>query len=75
MARARALGNAVQAALSRAEFEALVGRAGFESPEYYEESDVAAETGFENGFEVPVAETDEKVRFVKTTARICKPRR
>ena len=75
VARARALGNAVQAALSRAEFEALVGRAGFESPEYYEESGVAAETGFENGFEVPVAETDEKVRFVKTTARICKPRR
>ncbi len=27
------------------------------------------------GFEVPTAETDEDVRFVKTTARIDKPRR
>lgn len=75
VARARALGNAVQSALFRGEFEELLVRAGFDRPEYYEESDVRAETGFQDGFEVPVAETGEEVRFVKTTARICKPRR
>ena len=75
VARARRLGNAVQAALSRGEFERMVAHAGFEPPEYYEESDVRAQTGYADGFEVPVVETDEAVRFVKTTARICKPRR
>lgn len=73
--RARALGNAVQAAPSREEFEDMVARAGFELPEYYEESQVRRETGYLDGFEVPVAETNENVAFIKTTARIYKPRR
>lgn len=75
VARARALGNAVQAALAREELEAMMARIGFEPPEYYEESDVRPETGYLDGFEVPIAEADEDVRFVKTTARIYKPRR
>ena len=75
VARARALGNAVQAALARDEFEGIMARIGFEKPEYYEESDVRPETGYMAGYEVPVAESDEDVRFVKTTARIYKPRR
>lgn len=74
VAQARALGNAIQAALSRDEFEDLLTRAGFERPEYYEESDVRANTGYLDGFEVPVAETEEDMRFVKTTARVYKPR-
>ncbi|MDN4507931.1 methyltransferase domain-containing protein [Gordonibacter sp. RACS_AR49] len=75
VARARELGNAVQAAPARDELEAMMARIGFERPEYYEESDVSPETGYVGGFEVPTAETDEDVRFVKTTARIYKPRR
>lgn len=75
VARARTLGNAVQSALFRGDFEELLARVGFDRPEYYEESDVRAETGFQDGFDVPVAETDEAVAFVKTTALICKPRR
>ena len=75
VARARELGNAVQAAPAREEFEAMMARIGFARPDYYEESDVRPETGYKGGFEVPVAETGEDVRFVKTTARIDKPRR
>ena len=55
--------------------EAMMARIGFARPDYYEESDVRPETGYKGGFEVPVAETGEDVRFVKTTARIDKPRR
>ncbi|MEF9876281.1 MAG: methyltransferase domain-containing protein [Gordonibacter sp.] len=75
VAQARVLGNAVQAALSRAAFEDMALSAGFDPPEYYEESFARAETGYLDGFEVPVAPTDEDVRFVKTTARVYKPRR
>ena len=75
VARARELGNAVQAAPAREEFEAMMARIGFARPDHYEESDVRPETGYKGGFEVPVAETGEDVRFVKTTARIDKPRR
>lgn len=75
VARARELGNAVQAAPAREEFEAMMARIGFARPDYYEESNVRPETGYKGGFEVPVAETGEDVRFVKTTARIDKPRR
>ena len=53
----------------------MMARIGFARPDYYEESDVRPETGYKGGFEVPVAETGEDVRFVKTTARIDKPRR
>ena len=63
------------ATTSREEFEAMMARIGFARPDYYEESDVRPETGYKGGFEVPVAETGEDVRFVKTTARIDKPRR
>ncbi|WP_139652900.1 class I SAM-dependent methyltransferase [Raoultibacter phocaeensis] len=75
LAWARAIGNAVQAAFYRKAFEQMVADVGFDRPEYYEESDVRPETGSADGIEVPVAETGEEVRFVKTTARICKPRR
>ena len=74
VAQARALGNAVQAAFSRDEFGEMVARRGFDVPEYYEESFVSPETGYKGGFEVPVAPSDEDVRFVKTTALIYKPR-
>lgn len=75
VARARELGNAVQAAPGRAEFERMMVRVGFDWPEYYEESDVSPQTGYRDDYQVPVAETTEDVRFVKTTARVYKPRR
>ncbi len=73
--QAREIGNAVQAAPGRAEFARMMARIGFEGPECYEEADVAPQTGYVDDFEVPVAETDEDVRFVKTTACAYKPRR
>ena len=60
---------------SRDAAEAWMARIGFARPDYYEESNVRPETGYKGGFEVPMAETGEDVRFVKTTARIDKPRR
>lgn len=75
MEEARRLGNSIQASPSRAEFERTTGAAGFASPEYYEEHEVQPSVGYADGYEVPVAHTDEDVRFVKTTAWVYKPRR
>lgn len=72
---AREMGNSIQSALSRKTVGEYVRDAGFYDPEYYEEREVAADVGFKDDEVVPVAETDEQVKFVKTTARIFKPRR
>lgn len=72
--QARALGNAVQASPSRAEFERMVKDAGFFAPDYYEESEVRPETGYVDDYTVPVADTSENVRFTRTTALVSKPR-
>lgn len=74
VARARAIGNAVQASPSRLDFDCMVTEAGFYAPEYYEESFVRPHEGYRDDYEVSAVESDENVRFVKTTARICKPR-
>lgn len=71
--RARALGNAVQAALFREDFEAMMERIGFEQPIYHEESEIRPEAGYKDDFEVPVAQTSEDVRFTKTTVHLTKP--
>lgn len=71
---ARAIGNAIQAALPRKTVDAMAKKAGFYAPEYYEEHEVAANVGFKDDEVVDVVEADERVVFVKTTARIAKPR-
>ena len=73
--QARLIGNAIQASPSRAGFERMVAAAGFDAPEYYEEHEVQPNTGYKDDYEVPTVKTDEDVRFIKTTARIFKPRR
>lgn len=73
--QARALGNSVQAALSRSSFERLVRDAGFDVPDYHEERIMEPSEGYIEDFIVPVVETDEDPHFIKTTARIYKPRR
>lgn len=71
---ARRIGNAIQAAPSRETFESWARAVGFDAPDYYEESPVDAATGYVDGYEVPVAPSDERVTFVKTTAHLHKPR-
>lgn len=74
VAQARILGNSVQAALSRGTFEKLVRDAGFDAPDYHEERVMEPSEGYVEDFVVPVVETNEDPRFIKTTARIYKPR-
>lgn len=73
-AQARKLGNAIQSALSRDQVNDLAREVGFFAPEYYEEHEVAPDVGFKDDKVVPCAQTDEDVAFIKTTARITKPR-
>ena len=75
VAKARAIGNSIQAALSRVELAQVARDVGFYAPEYYEEHEVAPDLGFKEGEVVPVVESSEDVVFTKTTARIIKPRR
>lgn len=74
VAEARALGNSIQAALSRKGFDGAVVEAGFDAPDYYEEHPVSPSAGYVDDCTVPVVETREDPSFIATTARIYKPR-
>lgn len=75
VAQARAIGNSIQSAQSRETVNSHALASGFFDPEYYEEHEVTPEMGFEDGVTVPVVDSDERVTFLKTTARIVKPRK
>lgn len=65
---ARALGNAIQASWLRTDFEQMVEKAGFDAPIYTNEFEIEPTAAATSDKLAPVAETDEKVRFIKTTA-------
>ena len=72
--QARAIGNVVQSAMSRADLERLLADIGFGSPAYYEESCIREDVGYLDDYKVPVVETDEDATFTKTTVCAMKPR-
>lgn len=63
VAQARALGNSIQAAPSRATFEEMLNRLGFTVALAEEPHEVAPNMGFKRGHEAPTAPSDESVRF------------
>ena len=66
--RARELGNSIQSAPWRQDFEAMLSQAGFADIRYIEQTPVDKKTGYRTTFDVPVAEGDEDVTF---TAVVC----
>ena len=74
VAQARKMGNAIQAAFSQQDLVAFTKAAGFDAPELYNISVVEPNVGFNDRFEVPTVETDERMTFIKVTARMYKPR-
>jgi len=60
---ARALGNSIQAAPSRADFEALLDKLGFAVEVAEEPHEVQPNMGFKRGHEAPVAPSAEQVAF------------
>lgn len=71
---ARALGNSIQAALSRSAFEQLLADAGFGAPDYGEELPVAPSMGFKHSHQVKVAPSSENVDFTACVAHARKVR-
>lgn len=72
VAQARALGNVVQSAMSRADLERALVEAGFGRPEYHEESRIREDVGYLDFYKVPVVETNENAIFIKTTIHALK---
>ena len=73
VARARKIGNCVQAAWSRAELERVLLAAGFDAPAYCEESPIAVDAGVEEGVSFPVVSGGGQIAFTKTTALAMRP--
>lgn len=73
VAEARTIGNNVQSAPSKARFEALVAKIGFEAPVYLDANVVEKDAGFKHTYKVPVVETDEDVIFVASVSHLRKP--
>lgn len=72
VAEARELGNNIQSAPSKAHFEELVARLGFQTPSYLDAFVVEPDAGFKHTYKAPVAETDEDVVFVASVAHLRK---
>ena len=73
VARARAIGNSVQAGRTREEFYEMLAAAGFEQPSVVDEYEVAADQGFKANRSVEVVETDEEVTFFAVALNARKP--
>lgn len=71
---ARALGNSIQAAMSRPAFERLLADAGFEAPAYGEELPVAPSLGFKHSYRAEVAPSSEDVAFTACVVHARKAR-
>ena len=69
---ARAIGNNVQSAPSKARFESLVSTLGFQDPVYLDANIVEADAGFKHTYKAPVVDTDEDVVFVASVAHLRK---
>ena len=73
MADARAMGNNVQSAPSKASFESLISEIGFQAPLYLDAHIVDADAGFKSTYKAPVVATDEDVVFVASVSHLRKP--
>lgn len=71
-AGARAIGNNVQSAPSKAHFSKLVARLGFQEPVYLDANVVEPDAGFKHTYKAPVIETDENVTYVASVAHLYK---
>lgn len=73
-AQAKALGNSIQSAPSREDFEQSVQDIGFTLQQYVAEMPVEPDTGFKFTHKVPTAPSDEQVTFTAQVAELVKPR-
>ena len=73
VAKARAIGNSVQAGRTREEFFSLMAAAGFGEPEVVDEYEVPADQGFKANRKVEVVENDEGVTFFAVALNVRKP--
>ena len=71
--RARAIGNGVQAAPSRAFFEGMLNEIGFKRAIYQAMHEVSPSDGFEAGYTVETVDSDEKARFFAGVVHVLKP--
>ena len=74
VAKARQMGNSIQAGRTREELFAQLATAGFDTPEVVDEFDVEADTGFKANRKVQTVETDEQVRFSAVALNVRKPK-
>ena len=73
VAKARNIGNSIQAAHPRDEFFAKLDAAGFGVPEVVDEFEVSADQGFKANHKVDVIESDEEVTFYAVAINVRKP--
>ena len=73
VAKAREIGNSVQAGRTKDEFFAALSRAGFAEPEIVDEYEVPADQGFKANRSVEVVASDEDVAFSAVALNVRKP--
>ncbi|MBQ6455258.1 MAG: methyltransferase domain-containing protein [Eggerthellaceae bacterium] len=76
VAKARAMGNSVQSALSQEEFEAMLAEAGFSMVglSYRDVHKVNPTDGYIQGYTVDAVESNEDVEFRAVVAHVAKPK-
>ena len=72
VAEARKLGNNIQSAPSKAHFDELVSRLGFQTPSYLDAFTVEPDAGFKYTYKAPVVDTVEDVVFIASVAHLRK---
>ena len=72
IAKAKELGNSIQAAPSKAKLEALFERLGFQAPVYVGEHEVDPAQGFKTTHAVEVAPSNEKITFTACAVELRK---
>ncbi len=72
MAKAREIGNNVQSAPSKAHFDRLVAKLGFQEPVYLDANIVEADAGFKHTHKAPTVESDEQIVYVASVAHLRK---
>ncbi len=73
--QARLIGNSIQAARTRAEFDELAAQVGFEPAEQVESYPVEPDRGFMSGKSVETVPSDEQVTFEAVALNLRKPAR
>ena len=73
VAKAREIGNSVQAGRTKEDFFAALAHAGFAEPEIVDEYEVPADQGFKANHSVEVVESDEDVTFSAVALNVRKP--